>query len=72
MFRDGQVCLEHLGGDMTPKPPSGMVRQSLWVSPETLDALKRIGARVDRPIGYLIRKAVEEFVTKQEARNDNS
>jgi predicted transcriptional regulator len=50
---------------MTPKPESGMVRQSLWLNPETLDALKRIGAKTARPVGWLLRKAAEEFVERQ-------
>jgi hypothetical protein len=50
---------------MTPKPESGMVRQSLWITPETLDALKRIGEKIDRPVGWLLRKAAEEFVERQ-------
>jgi len=51
---------------MAPRPKSGMVRQSLWLDPKTLDALKRIGTKSERPVGWLIRKAVEEFVTREE------
>jgi predicted transcriptional regulator len=50
---------------MTPKPESDMVRQSLWLNPETLTALKRIGAKIDRPVGWLLRKAAEEFVERE-------
>jgi predicted transcriptional regulator len=46
-----------------------MVRQSLWLTPETLDALKKIGQREDRPVGWLIRKAVEEFVERQKSES---
>jgi predicted transcriptional regulator len=53
---------------MTPKPQSDMVRQSSWLSQSTLDALKRISEKQERPVGWLIRKAVEEFVAKQEKR----
>jgi hypothetical protein len=49
---------------MTPKPDSDMVRQSLWVSQSTLTALKKIGDRLDRPVGYLLRKAAEEYVER--------
>lgn len=34
---------------------------------KTLDALKKIGARLDRPIGYLLRKAAEEYVEREKA-----
>jgi hypothetical protein len=37
----------------------------LWITPETLAALKRIGAKSDRPVGWLLRKAAEEFVERQ-------
>jgi predicted transcriptional regulator len=50
---------------MNPKPPSDMVRQSLWVSQETLDELKKIAEREDRPVGWLIRRAVEQFVERE-------
>jgi predicted transcriptional regulator len=52
---------------MKPEPEK-LVRQSLWLSPATLDALKRIGARLERPVGWLVRKAVEEFVTREETK----
>lgn len=52
---------------MNPKPPSDMVRQSLWISPQTLDRLKVMGEKYDRPVGWLIRKAVEEFVAREYA-----
>jgi predicted transcriptional regulator len=52
---------------MTPKPESDMVRQSLWVSQSTVDALKKIADRLDRPVGYLLRKAAEEYVEREKA-----
>jgi hypothetical protein len=62
MFR---YALTIRGGLMTPKQESDMIRQSLWLNPETLAALKRIGAKSDRPVGWLLRKAAEEFVERQ-------
>jgi len=50
---------------MTPKQSSDMVRQSFWLSPKTLDTLKKIGEKEDRPVGWLIRRAVEEFVERK-------
>jgi predicted transcriptional regulator len=50
---------------MNPKPESDLVRQSLWLAPETLEALKKIGQKQDRPVGWLIRKACEEFVARE-------
>jgi hypothetical protein len=61
MIRYALTILERL---MTPKPESGMVRQSLWITPETLAALKRIGSKSDRPVGWLLRKAAEDFVER--------
>jgi predicted transcriptional regulator len=50
---------------MTPRPESDMVRQSVWISQATVDALKKIAARLDRPVGYLLRKAAEEYVERE-------
>jgi hypothetical protein len=58
---------EKIGGggrQITIKPE--LTRQSLWITPETLAALKRMGAKSDRPVGWLLRKAAEEFVERQE------
>jgi predicted transcriptional regulator len=40
-------------------------RQSIWLEEETVAALKRLGEQVERPVGWLIRKAAEEFVERK-------
>ncbi|HEU0050311.1 MAG TPA: ribbon-helix-helix protein, CopG family [Nitrososphaera sp.] len=42
-----------------------MVRWSIWLDEKTVAALKKIGEGEDRPIGWLIRKAVEEFIQRR-------
>ena len=43
----------------------GMVRWSIWLDEKTVAALKKIGDEEDRPVGWLIRKAVEEFIQRR-------
>jgi Ribbon-helix-helix protein, copG family len=43
----------------------GMVRWSIWLDEKTVAALKKIGEEEDRPVGWLIRKAVEEFIQRR-------
>jgi predicted transcriptional regulator len=38
--------------------------QTVRLEKETLAALKKIAEKQDRPIGWLIRKAVEEFIER--------
>jgi predicted transcriptional regulator len=45
--------------------PSGMIRWSIWLDEKTVAALKKIGEEVERPVGWLIRKAVEEFIQRR-------
>jgi predicted transcriptional regulator len=45
-------------------------RQSIWLDKDTIAALKRIGKQKERPVGWLIRKAVEEYVERN-AEGDN-
>jgi predicted transcriptional regulator len=42
-----------------------MVRWSIWLDEKTVAALKKIGDEEDRPVGWLIRKAVEEFIQRR-------
>jgi predicted transcriptional regulator len=39
-------------------------RFSIWLDTKTLAELKQIAKLQDRPIGWLIRKAVEDFVAR--------
>jgi predicted transcriptional regulator len=39
-----------------------LARFSVWLEDKTLKRLEEIGKLEDRPIGWLVRKAVEEFV----------
>jgi predicted transcriptional regulator len=45
-------------------------RFSGWLDAKTLEKLKEIGKEQDRPISWLIRRAVEKFVaeTKKESK----
>jgi len=45
-------------------------RFSIWLESKTIDDLKRIAKLKERPIGWVIRKAVEDFVSqaKQEGK----
>ncbi len=40
-------------------------RYSLWLQVETIRALKKLAKDQDRPVGYLIRKAMERFVAEK-------
>jgi predicted transcriptional regulator len=42
-----------------------MVRWSIWLNKETITALKKIGKQSQRPVGWLIRKAVEDFIKQR-------
>jgi hypothetical protein len=42
----------------------GMIRWSIWLDEKTIAALKKIGAEMERPVGWLVRKAVEEFIER--------
>ena len=37
-------------------------RYSVWLESGTLKTLEKIAKTEDRPVGWLVRKAVEEFV----------
>lgn len=39
-------------------------RFSIWLESKTIEDLKRIAKQEERPIGWVIRKAVEDFVTR--------
>ena len=42
-----------------------MIRQSIWLDKKTVAALKELGKKEERPVGWLIRKAVEEYVERK-------
>jgi predicted transcriptional regulator len=44
-------------------------RFSIWLDSKTLTELKHVAKLQDRPIGWLIRRAVEEFVAKAKEKN---
>ena len=37
-------------------------RFSIWIDKKTLTSLKAIGKEKERPVGWIMRKAIEEFV----------
>ena len=37
-------------------------RFSIWIDKKTLASLKVIGKQKERPVGWIMRKAIEEFV----------
>jgi hypothetical protein len=39
-----------------------LTRFRLWLGKKTIARLKKMGEEKDRPVGWIIRKAVEEFV----------
>jgi predicted transcriptional regulator len=43
-------------------------RFSIWLDSKTLAELKKIALREERPLGWLIRKAVEDFVAKSKEK----
>jgi len=40
-------------------------RFSIWLDKKTITSLKEIGKQIDRPIGWIIRKAVEDFIERR-------
>jgi predicted transcriptional regulator len=40
-------------------------RFSIWLDKKTIASLKEIGKQMDRPIGWIIRKAVEDFIERR-------
>jgi predicted transcriptional regulator len=42
-----------------------MIRWSIWLDKKTVAALKEIGKQTERPVGWLIRKAVEDFIERR-------
>lgn len=45
-------------------------RFSIWLESKTIEDLKRVAKQQERPIGWIIRKAVEDYVarTKREEK----
>jgi len=41
-------------------------RLTVWLDTSTLKELARMGKERDRPIGYLVRKIVEEYVAQRD------
>jgi predicted transcriptional regulator len=41
-----------------------LVRFSIWLDKRTVAVLKKMGAEMQRPVGWLVRKAVEEFIER--------
>jgi predicted transcriptional regulator len=44
-------------------------RFSIWLDKKTIQAMKEISKEADRPVGWLIRKAVEDFVEQRRAKS---
>lgn len=42
-----------------------MVRWSIWLDNKTVEVLKTLGKQVRRPVGWLIREAVLEYVQRK-------
>jgi predicted transcriptional regulator len=42
-----------------------MIRWSIWLDKMTVAALKAIGEKMERPVGWIIRKAVEDFIERR-------
>jgi len=40
------------------------VRFTIWLDKKTVAALKNMGEKQERPVGWIIRKAVEDMVSK--------
>jgi predicted transcriptional regulator len=40
-------------------------RITIWIETSTAAELKRIAKQKERPVGYLIRKAAEEYVERE-------
>jgi predicted transcriptional regulator len=45
-----------------------MIRWSIWLDEKTVAALKKISDEMERPVGWLVRKAVEEFVRRKQGK----
>jgi predicted transcriptional regulator len=45
-----------------------LVRFSIWLDKKTVAALKEIGKQMERPVGWIIRKAVEDFIERKAAK----
>ena len=44
----------------------GMLQRfSIWIDKKTLASLKSIGKQKERPVGWIMRKAIEEFVENE-------
>ena len=41
-----------------------MMRQTIWLERTAVATLKQIGVREDRPVGWLIRRAVQQFIER--------
>ena len=42
-----------------------MTRWSIWLDKKTVTVLKAIGEQMERPVGWIIRKAVEDFIERR-------
>jgi hypothetical protein len=42
-------------------------RFSIWLDKKTIASLKEISKQMDRPVGWIIRKAVEDFIEKRKS-----
>lgn len=42
-----------------------MVRWSIWLDNKTVEVLKTLGKQAQRPVGWLIREAVLEYVQRK-------
>lgn len=40
-------------------------RTTIWINEETLAALKKIADKKERSVGFLLRKAAEEYVARE-------
>jgi predicted transcriptional regulator len=45
-----------------------LVRFSIWLDKKTVAVLKEIGKQMERPVGWIIRKAVEDFIERNAAK----
>jgi predicted transcriptional regulator len=42
-----------------------VIRWSIWLDKKTVAALQAIGDRMERPVGWIIRKAVRDFIERR-------
>jgi predicted transcriptional regulator len=40
-------------------------RFSIWLDKKTITTLKEIGKEMERPVGWIVRKAVGEFIERR-------